>query len=89
MGLVRIEVKQEHIDKGIPGRCFSCPIALAALAVLPAREFHVQVSRACLGFRWARAFYLPESARHFVKMFDDGEDVTPFDFEIEIPGLGE
>lgn len=86
---MQIQVKQEHIDKGVQGKCGSCPIALAINENLVDGVIsNVRYSRVDLvknEVYLAEELWLPPEASRFIRSFDNGEQVQPFSFELEIP----
>ena len=83
---MRIKVKQEHIDKGLRGSYFSCPLALASQDAgleLPGAGMHkimYLVDDELCGS------LMPDEARKFRSRFDRGWKVEPFSFDLEIGG---
>ncbi len=84
---MKVTVTQEMIDKGIPGDCSDCPVALGFLA-LGYDGVSIDGDSAAV---WKKAdrneqiYYLPDEARRFITSFDatsgKGE---PFEFEVEL-----
>ena len=80
---MKIEVKQEHIDKGLRRSKCGCPIALAMSdagfeypSVNPLRiVYHNGLNTV--------GCEVPESAKQFILAFDVGECVKPFSFALE------
>jgi hypothetical protein len=89
--LVTITVTAEHIDAGwrwTGEKCEECPVALAIRAALP---FASQVVVTGLFARVYRnvmnaRLRLPAEAARFIAAFDNGNDVEPFKFAVEVPG---
>lgn len=78
-----IKVIEEDINKGCVRNDTHCPIAYAIHRSLPEiEEVSVGNFRVHLD---DKNVYLPVSAREFIKRFDQGEKVNPFEFELEIP----
>lgn len=85
---VVIRVQNRHISAGLGATPQSCAVALALFEQLNIRE-------ACVGARYFwlkdREGYmtgdipLPDSAQRFISKFDDGQDVKPFEFRVEVP----
>lgn len=83
-----INVTQEHIDAGraamaggeAPSK--ACAIAQAVREIWPnattGASFVHQMDEE------RTAYYLPESARAFIKSFDNGVPVAPFSFEVSL-----
>ena len=85
---MKIEVTQVHIDNGVQRMMDACPVARAAVYATGA---YCRVDKDCLhvhraGGRTAAKFLLPSEALHFVNSYDAGEEVAPFEFEIDYEG---
>jgi hypothetical protein len=78
---MKVEVKQEHIDKGVPSNGCECPIALALGEMFPDAQVLVCDGRIEVGFEVAAP---PQEAKEFINDFDDGEPVAPFSFDLDI-----
>ena len=77
---MRIVVKQEHIKSGIHKSPISCPIARAvreAFGVDDVGATHYSIYVA------GKRYEVPDSVQSFIKRFDDGEVVEPFEFELK------
>ena len=78
-------VTQKHINDGVRGNSRLCPIAIAAIAVIPDSR-NVSVGPATIlvatDFR-NRSFYLPIDACKWMRDFDTSTPVHPFSFEAE------
>ena len=85
---MKIRVTREDIDNGEAGDCDRCPVALALLR-------HTNADEVTVGNCGVDIFHdsglvvdygvdLPEVARDFIKKFDTGRDVEPFEFEVDI-----
>jgi hypothetical protein len=87
---VHINVTQRDIERGIPGKSSSCPIARAVKRTRWGRsKLTVTVGRftvraVSLGAWGASAYKLPEDAQNFVSEFDRARDVEPFSFTLEV-----
>ena len=85
---MRIEVTQDDIDAGRPNNNLSCPLALA---ISRAADKPASVGQ-CSGRTFQagnvhatdRRFWLPAMATLFVREFDAGKQVSPFDFELDL-----
>jgi hypothetical protein len=83
---VRIDVTQEDIDLGMPGKCGKCPLARAirratgSLALVSGEDVYAS------GF--AHLAQLPMEAQKFVKAYDSDQEVHPFSFDLDIPEGG-
>ena len=91
---MKIQVTQSDIDSGKPEKVCLCPIALAIDRALRGHGYDVQiveVERSCVDITYAiagcarwRAIELPLAARNFIKWFDFGYKVEPFEFELQL-----
>jgi hypothetical protein len=79
---MKIVVTQEHIDRGIREECRACPIALAIMEALGWTD-GVKVEND-LVFVANAEYPLPTEAQVFVFNFDNGLEVIPFEFELEV-----
>jgi hypothetical protein len=83
---MKIQVTQQHIDKGRGGSCTSCPVALA---LNDAGFTRAWVSPSTLRSNWRNGgsirefFPVPDSVLVFINRFDAGLPVDPFSFELE------
>jgi len=86
MKTIKISVTQDDIDKGIKNNCEKCPIARAL-----ARSFPGYFNLASIYYLSVKAhqkdFYVfmmdtPKVCYDFIRDFDQGKPVTPFEFEI-------
>lgn len=81
-----IRVTADHIRRGKMGDIFGCPIALALCEQggYEPGDLHVGGSQAIApaGDQDVTAD-LPSEAVEFVYMFDGGDEVEPFEFEVE------
>ncbi len=85
---LKVNVTQEHIDKGVPEMACSCPVAKAVAELLndgfastDGVSLTVEDSQ-----RHTQAFAntLPDEVLCFVSDFDHGKPVKPFSFDIQI-----
>jgi len=78
-----ITIEQKHIDQGVSGNCYLCPIALALLSN-GAEEVSINSTRGRYKIEgdvfW---FHMPWSLRVFVWNFDRGIAVNTGTFKIE------
>lgn len=75
-----IEVTQAHIDNGKPGSYASCPVALA-MKEMGCEEVDVDIGEIEYSFK-GKKFYIftPSEVRDFIKTYDNGGVVFPFNF---------
>lgn len=90
--VVKVDVTRQDIDNGEQNECRLCPIAIALhratgkrwevdgesareLVLLPGDDVYFRKPRS----PWVG---LPRTVRQFIKAFDNGEDVQPFNFEL-------
>ena len=91
---MKIKVTQADIDNGKPEKLCLCPIALAIERALRKHGYDVkmvEVEPSCVDITYIidgcaswRAFELPLAARNFIKWFDFGCEVEPFEFELQL-----
>ena len=77
---MKVQVTNKHITKGKPGRIHSCPIALA-IREQCAKGKAVSVT-GCEVSIGNKIYELPTRANEFIMMFDTGEKVKPFTFNL-------
>lgn len=80
---MKIKVTQEHIDRGTKKACSTCPVALA-LREATGMECEVSTTIAFLPNN-DNGIPLPIDAKDFIRRFDAGTLVQPFEFELPIP----
>lgn len=70
---LKFQVTQEHIDSGVKVNCELCPVGLA---VQPYKFYfnHFEVNY--------KAYKSPQIVSDFIKRFDVGLPVEPFEFEL-------
>ena len=81
---MKIQVTQQHIDYGVRGSTTSDPVALA---MKDAGLIKPWASPSYLAWRKDNKDYyvpLPEGVLGFMKEFDNGVEVEPFTFEVEV-----
>lgn len=92
---VMIKVLKNHIKKGAPGICKSCPVALAINRHLK-KGFGSLVAADFVNFYTEAAWFdaplpecgpqkLPKNAQAFISGVDLGKKVIPISFVLEIP----
>lgn len=83
---MKIKVTQEDIENGTPTESDQCPIALAIRRDLKFKcqvdESYIVVFNNKLSIYDAMEFKTPEVCKNFIKMFDAGVEVSPFEFEL-------
>ncbi len=85
---VKISVTQEDIDRGNPGMCPTCPVAIAANRIL--HPYKCAVMPIGNGSEMALAlngevYDLPKKVFVFVDRFDWGKPVKPLSFYLNVP----
>lgn len=79
---MKIQVKREHIEKGIPSDRYQCPVCLAlvdaGLIPVVVEEDHIVYD--------GETYNLPLIAQEFIKNFDEGNPVPEIEFEIKLDG---
>lgn len=77
---MKIKVTQKHIDNGFKNNCWRCPIALAIEEQLINKSFTVASSTIRIQ---GNVINLPYEACNFIRKFDNGLPVEPFEFELD------
>lgn len=80
-----IRVTQEHIARGERQDCEKCPIALAAKDCWPnSGQVMAELQLELFDYNGQEyyTYALPEVALEFIKNFDKGKEVKPFEFEM-------
>ena len=77
---MKIKVTKEHIDKGRKKSALSCPIALA-IGDKYGLDASVGPESCVIGYTICD---LPKSVKKFIKLFDNGYSVEPFEFNINL-----
>jgi len=79
---MKVRVLQKHIDKGIPGRILSCPIALAIQEKRLTKSVSVGNIEVERQLTYGKKIYylLPRGATIFIDRFDKGKFVRPTTF---------
>lgn len=89
-----IKVTEEHINKGRRRNVTCCPVALAVKGATQCT--FICVGTFGMGIRmpkkhwWSKQpnsrydIFTPKNASVFISMFDRGEEVKPFEFELDI-----
>lgn len=83
--IVKIDVTQEDIEKGITGSCTRCPVALALRRAVP-EATNAVVRKDCISVN-PYDFYVesitPQKVAWFIFDFDGGGPAHPFTFEVD------
>lgn len=80
---IRIILDDKHIRHGVRGNCGECPTALAIIEQLPDSEPEVTPRAIHLVIEdQFRAYVTPQSAIAFIRDFDNGLPVSPFEFTL-------
>ena len=81
--MTKIQVTQEHINKGKRMKACECPVALA---IRDKTKWIPDVSSLIVTFPGTLdTEWLPAKAAEFVNAFDSGNPVKPFEFEMKLP----
>lgn len=80
---MKIKVKQTHIKRGRQFRCKECPVVLAVQESFPfTPPGNISVG-GCI--RIGSCFIpCPDAVDDFIARFDNGQEVGPFEFELDI-----
>lgn len=81
--MVRIEVKQRHIQDGVKGECFMCPVALAVTEITHCMT-RVGTEFIKVYDEPFQKFEMPAEVAKFIEEFDDGDSVQPFSFDLPL-----
>jgi hypothetical protein len=89
---IRIEVTQDHIDRGSQSDPWACPIALALRDAYPGRTIRVETEEIYATDRdgYEVLIRLPLEAQNFIHKFDsklDREHSQPFTLWLQVPEL--
>lgn len=84
--IVEINVKQEHIDKGLPNNCNNCPVALAFKEAMPDYDIVVygQFVKLYKGKEYLGNYELPIEAKVIVYRTDRGMYTKPVKFTVSL-----
>lgn len=77
-----IQVTAEDISLGIRGRTSRCPVALAFNRTGCSTSFVIVTPKLAREYQSHRCWELPPEATDFIKRFDAGLPVEPFEFEV-------
>lgn len=86
---MRVHVRAEHIRHGLRDNACDCPVALALLEAFEERPGRIEVTRMwfLLGRMIdgdQRKISLPDVVSTWIRRFDSGRHVEPFEFDIEL-----
>lgn len=79
-----IHVTQEHINDGNKCSSILCPIALAITKAMENRWSVGSTTAGPLNNRMDDEVTLPGIVTAFIRLFDKGEPVVPFSFELDV-----
>ena len=79
---LKITVTRKDIDNGISCNGFFCPIALAFKRAAGEKVFIDDTTYDMLGKKKTYGLKLPKPAQRFIRAFDAGRKVEPFEFEV-------
>lgn len=80
--MVKITVTQSDIDWGIKGSCRFCPVARALMRRFPKSIISVGPSHMIID---QLILITPYEVGRWIRNFDVGHRVLPFEFDLEIP----
>lgn len=83
MKKITVKVTQEHIDNGGLRNCRACPVALALIDA-GYSEVAVSADGLYISDSFGR-LEVPPAVAKFIKAFDSGYQVWPFEFALEVP----
>jgi len=84
---IKVSVTADDITNGVKDNCKLCPIALAVVRLLPQSDAIVSYHSCAIRSGqpvppWVK-YKLSQSAKHFVRRFDNGLSVKPATFIFE------
>jgi len=86
--VLRVKVEYYHIICGKPNAGEKCPVALALTAMLPAGQralVGLGFFSVCVGEKTLLSTHdLPDEATRFIRAFDSGDKVEPFEFALPL-----
>lgn len=77
---MHIKVCQHHIEEGVKKNPFQCAIALALQEKFPDAEAVSVGTRIIID---DKQWDTPRKALHFMSLYDRGDPVGPFEFDVE------
>jgi hypothetical protein len=80
---MKIEVTEEHIQRGQRGHACKCPVALAATEAF-GRQVYVHFDTIQIPDMDDLIFIASERIRQFTRDYDLSRPVTPFSFEVDM-----
>jgi hypothetical protein len=84
--MTKLEIKQGHIMRGLPGDASQCAIALAAMEAFPGYKAAASLLSVLL-FRLDDTPFIragmPKAGKQFIRLFDLGQKVEPLTLELE------
>jgi len=91
MNKIKVKVTEEHIAHGYAESCTKCPIALAIREQVKLDKEQTIFVRPYVATIYYNkdeslkfvSYLLPEAAHQFIKTFDKGREVEPFEFEMK------
>jgi hypothetical protein len=83
---MKIAVNRNDIAKGMPGISWGCPVALAIIRALGLGRGHIMLgtdkAHILRPDDGIRSLDLPPEVQTWIRKFDRGETVEPFEFEL-------
>ncbi len=77
---MKIQITQQHIDKGIPGCKENCAIALAYKEQFPEKKISIHNGRIIID---GVEFGFGGIIQQFIRDFDEGKSISPFHVDHE------
>lgn len=86
---MRIDVTQDHIDRGIRKTCNQCPVALATIETIGDTTLRISHHEVYSGISGKNLAILPENVSEWIRNFDryspdTGYKPEPFSFEVNL-----
>jgi hypothetical protein len=85
MKTIKVQVTQECIDNGVKDKCRECPVAQALIkAGFDTPEVYSDKIQYWVNNDHVSAWACTEEVTDFIELYDDGNPVKPFEFEMTI-----
>jgi hypothetical protein len=83
--MLRIDVTQDHIERGVRDDGSACAVALAFMAK-GFTNVEVDHEHAWMGFGGSvrQEYMIPKEVGDFIRHFDEGEEVLPITFDAKL-----
>ncbi len=83
--IIKLSVTQQDIDEGEKASCTKCPVALALQRALGRQDDAAMVGMGMVNlFIDGNSHKVPDAVRDFVRSFDSGDKVEPFELTFSV-----